>query len=42
VSAILEFVYKIVICGSSHILEIELQNLNFNFFQKNKSLKLNS
>ncbi|OOB92810.1 hypothetical protein B0191_20260 [Leptospira interrogans serovar Hardjo] len=28
---------KIVICGSSHILEINLQSSDSNFFQKDKS-----
>ncbi|EMJ62234.1 hypothetical protein LEP1GSC051_2770, partial [Leptospira sp. P2653] len=30
-----EFVRKIVICGSSHILRIDLQSSNFDSFQKN-------
>ncbi|EMF80761.1 hypothetical protein LEP1GSC188_3937 [Leptospira weilii serovar Topaz str. LT2116] len=34
---ILEFVRKIVICGSSHILRIDLQSPSSGFFQKNES-----
>ncbi|EKS01315.1 hypothetical protein LEP1GSC125_0589 [Leptospira mayottensis 200901122] len=32
-----EFVRKIAICYSSHILKINLQSSNSNFLQKNKS-----
>ncbi|EMO54156.1 hypothetical protein LEP1GSC172_3771 [Leptospira noguchii] len=37
VPRILEFVRKIVICSSSHILGIDLQSSGSNSFQKNKS-----
>ncbi len=36
-SLLLEFVRKIAICCSSHILIIDLQSSNSNFLQKNES-----
>ncbi|EMN88994.1 hypothetical protein LEP1GSC108_3731 [Leptospira weilii str. UI 13098] len=37
IPTISEFVRKIVICSSSHILRIDLQNSDSNSFRKNES-----
>ncbi len=37
IPTILEFARKIVICGSFHVLRIDLQSSGSNFFQENES-----